>query len=207
MKNFSEFYLDQIQYANCIILSHTNGLSEAQIASCIGEIKKCNSAAQIITTDWDALSAEQIMNVMRQKYTLNAELRRLLEETAVHQHTHEHHGHCSECCHEHSEHEHPHHHEHHHADEIFTSWGIETAHTFDRDKLCTALKSLQSFDENGIVLRAKGIVPATDGTWLHFDYTPGVSEIRTGSAGVVGRLCVIGNRIQPAKLEKLFLAS
>ena len=208
MKNFAEFYTDQIQYANCMILSHTKRLTEQQISGCISELKQINNAAQIITTDWAELTAEQIMNAMRQKYTLNDELRRLLSESTEHKHDHDHHAHCCECCHDHGQtHHHKRVHEHHHADKVFTSWGIETTHAFDKEKLSAALKSLQSFEEHGIVLRAKGIVPATDGTWLHFDYTPGESDIRTGSAGVIGRLCVIGNRIHASKLETLFLAS
>ena len=212
LKNFGEFFLDQVENASCIVLSHTAGNPEK--TSEAAEILKAHTKATIITTDWDKLSGKEIFDAMSGEDSLKAELKRLAEE-AEHEHHHEHHHHhdgeeCDdpdcECHHHDHEHEHEHHHEHghhhHHADEVFTSWGKETAKVYTKEELKAALELLDS-GEYGQILRAKGIVDGKD-TWLYFDFVPGEIDIRTGEAAVTGRLCVIGCKIDPAKIETLF---
>lgn len=222
-KNFGEFFNNQITYASCIILSHTAGLSQEKLNEAVGLIRKFNENAPIVTTDWEQLTGEQIVNAMTQKNTLDAELKELLE--------HEHHHHHDddeehECCHHHhddEEHEchhhhhddkeHEHHHEHccchdhehhHHADEIFTSWGAETPRPYTVEAIQSALEALADEEKFGIVLRAKGIVAGEDGQWIHFDYIPGVPDVRYGSAETTGRLCVIGSNLNEEAVTKLF---
>ena len=218
-KNFGEFFNNQITYASCLILSHTAGLSQDKLDDCVRRLRTCNEKAPIVTTDWDQLTGKQLVEAMTQKNTLDDELQELLAEAAEHDHhhhhehddhEHEHHHHdheehdenCPCGCHDH---DHEHHH-HHHADEVFTSWGVESAQKYTQEEITNALKALEDADKYGMILRAKGIVPAEDGTWIHFDYVPGTPDVRTGSAGTTGRLCVIGSGIHEDALAALFHA-
>ena len=226
-KNFGEFFNNQITYASCLILSHTAGLSQDKLDDCVSRLRTCNEKAPIVTTDWDQLTGKQLVEAMTQKNTLDDELQELLAEAAEHdhhhhhdhddhehehEHEHEHHHHdheehdenCTCGCHDH-DHDHEHHH-HHHADEVLTSWGVESAQKYTQEEITNALKALEDADKYGMILRAKGIVPAEDGTWIHFDYVPGTPDVRTGSAGTTGRLCVIGSGIHEDALAALFHA-
>lgn len=233
-KNFGEFFNNQIAHASCLILSHTAGLSEAKLEDCIQRLRELNATAPIVTTDWEQLSGAQLLAAMNQTETLDSALQNLLEETEHehhHHHDHEEHDHhhehehgedCTCGCHDH-DHEHEHHHnhehdedctcgchdhdhdhEHHHADEVFTSWGVETAKTYTPEEIQTALEKLEDADTYGMVLRAKGIVAGADGNWIHFDYVPGTPDVRTDCASTTGRLCVIGSHIQESALAALF---
>jgi G3E family GTPase len=232
MKNFGEFYNDQVEHANSIILSRTGGMPEKKLEECVALLKGHNRTATIITTPWEKLSGGQILEAMEQRNTLEEELKELETETHENYHHHDgecgchhgeehahhhHHGeenehdHDGECgCHHHEEgHEHCHHdgehgHHHHHADEVFTSWGIETTRKFTEEELAEALTALSDSKTYGMVLRAKGIVEGTDGSFLHFDFVPEEKSIRTGSSIVMGRLCVIGSHIKEEALKKLF---
>ncbi len=211
MKNFGEFFNDQVENASCIILSHTQKASEEKIATAVELLKGKNPSATIVTANWDSLDGKAILAAMEKKDSLQAELDRLFEE--VHHHEHEHHHHHDEecddpdcCCHDHEhehEHEHHHHHGHHHADDVFTSWGVETTRKFTKEELLHALEEIQSEEKYGSVLRAKGIVDGED-AWLHFDYVPGEPDVREGVAGVTGRLCVIGCKLNEDALKTLF---
>ena len=221
-KNFGEFFDNQITYANCLILSHTAGLSQEKLDDCVKRLRKCNAKAPIVTTDWSELSGTQLLDAMRQKNTLDDELQALLEEAKTHDHhhhhheeechKHEHHHHHEEECHEHEHHHHheeechEHSHHHHHADEVFTSWGIETAKKYTTEEITAALHSLSDEETYGMVLRAKGIVPAQDGSWIYFDYVPGTPDVRIGNPSTTGRLCVIGSNLQEAALATRFHA-
>lgn len=262
IKNFGEFYNDQVKNAGCIVLSHTGRATEAKIAECVALLREQNPNAVIVTTDWDALSGAELLKAMERQDTLQAELERLAAETHhdededEHEHhhhedgdeEHEHH-HDGDCCcghhhddddddddddeeHEHHHdddedgHEHAHHHEHHHddgddecdcgcgghhhhhhhhADEVFTSWGKETTMKFTEEEVRNICNNFDEDSETyGMILRAKGIVEATDGRWIHFDYVPGECDIRYGSAGIIGRLCVIGSHLNENALVDLF---
>ena len=200
LKNFGEFFLDQVENASCIVLSHTAGNPEKTAEA--AEILKAHTKATIITTDWDKLSGKEIFNAMSGEDSLKAELERLAHEAEHHHHHHD----GEECddpdceCHHHHEHEHGHH--HHHADEVFTSWGKETAKVYTEEELKAALAALDS-GKYGQILRAKGIVDGKD-KWLYFDFVPGEIDIRAGEPAVTGRLCVIGCKIDADKIEKLF---
>ena len=206
-KNFGEFFDNQITYASCLILSHTKGLSQEKLDDCVKRLREKNSAAPIVTTEWDELTGEQLTAAMTQKNTLDDELQALLEEEKKHDHHHDH-------DHEHEEHEHHHHdheheeheHHHHHADDVFTSWGKETARQYTTEEIQKALEALQDEETYGMILRAKGIVAGTDGQWIHYDYVPGTPDVRHGSAATTGRLCVIGSKINEAEIAKLFHA-
>ena len=264
MKNFGEFYDDQISHASCIILSRTGSADEKKIAAAVALIQEKNPTATIVTTDWNELTGAQIVSVMDGKRDLVAELLSEAQASnAAHadedeeEHHHHHHDHDEdghECCHHHhdhddddddeDEHEHHHHHdeddhhghecchhhhdhdddddehEHHHdgecccghhhhhhdhdADEVFTSWGHETAHKYSHDELESILTTLDS-DEYGAVLRAKGIVDGGD-TWYEFDMVPGEHEIRTCGPDVTGKVCVIGSQLKEHEVEELFHA-
>ena len=202
MKNFGEFYNDQISHANAIILSRTGAASEDKIARAVAMIREKNPEATIVTTDWSQLKGEQIVDAMESKRDF---VKELLEETQVcpecgHDHEHHHHDHDEECGCDH-DHDHDHHH-HHHADEVFTSWGRETARVFTEEEIRTALEELDS-GKYGVVLRAKGILPGANG-WIYFDHVPGEADVRGGAADVTGRLCVIGSKLDEAALEQLF---
>ena len=204
MKNFGEFFGDQVENASCILLSHTDKAGEEKLATAVTLLKEKNPTANIVTAPWDSLDGKTILIAMEQKDSLQAELNRLAEEMHHgHEHEHHHEHECDDpdcCCHHH---EHEHHHHHHHADDVFTSWGKETPKTYTKADLHAMLSALQSEETYGAVLRAKGIV-AGENAWLHFDYVPGEIEIREGSANVTGRLCVIGCKLQEKKLEELF---
>ncbi len=223
-KNFGEFFNNQITYASCLILSHTAGLSQEKLDDCVKRLRKCNAKAPIVTTDWAELTGAQLLDAMRQQNTLHEELQALLYEAIAHDHEHHHHDHehedddCrhhhhdhdhDECCHHEHEHEHEHdheHHHHHHADDVFTSWGVETAQKYTAEEITAALEALSQEEKYGTVLRAKGIVPATDGAWIYFDYVPGTPDVRFGSSSTTGRLCVIGAKLQESALAALFHA-
>lgn len=223
MKNFGEFFNDQVENASCIILSHTDKTSADKLATAVALLKEKNAVATIVTSPWDELDGKTILLAMEQKDCLQAELDRLAEEVEhehhhhhhecndpdcdCHHHHHEHECHDPDCdCHHHHhdhEHEHGHEHHHHHADEVFTSWGVETARKFTKEELVYVLKELENEEKYGKVLRAKGIV-AGEGAWLHFDYVPEEPDVREGAAGVTGRLCVIGCQLNEDALKELF---
>ena len=236
MKNFGEFYNNQIENAGAVILSRTQKLSQEKQLQAAELIREKNPKAVVITTPWDDITGGQILKAIEGTDSLAKELMEEAEHHhhhhdeecgCGHDHEHHHHGHDEECgCgHDHEEHDHEHHHHydengvcscghhhdedghhhHHHADEVFTSWGRETPRKYTKDELEQILKTLSDSEEYGIVLRAKGMLPDTEGTWLHFDLVPGEYEIRNGSADYTGRLCVIGSKLDEAKLEKLFL--
>ena len=220
MKNFGEFFNDQLQYAKTIVLSHTDSLSEEKINDCIALLKEKNSRALVVTTPWNLLTGKQILEAMErpQDPLLETEVCPVCGEEHGHHHEgdgccdHEHGHHHGEHC-DHGEHHHDadctcgHHHHgdghHHHADEVFVSWGKETASRYTREHLKEILNALSDEHRFGTVLRAKGIV-AGETEWFHFDYTPGEADIRTGTPAVTGRLCVIGSGLQEDALEALF---
>ena len=218
MKNFGEFFNNQVESAGAIILSRTQKLSQDKLEACVAMLREHNPKAPIITTPWDQLSGSQIRQTMEKDQDLAAELLQELKDSHEHEHEHEHdhehHHHDGECgCghhhegeehdHEH-EHCHHHHHHHHHADEVFTSWGVETPHQYEKDELETILKELSEGNTYGTVLRAKGMLPTSEGTWLYFDLTPGEYEIREGSPDYTGRLCVIGADLREDALREAF---
>ena len=268
MKNFGEFYDDQISHASCIILSRTGSADEKKVAAAVALIQEKNPTATIVTTDWNELTGAQIVSVMDGKRDLVAELlseaqasnaAHADEDEEEHHHHHDHDEDGHECCHHHhdhddddddeDEHEHHHHHdedddhghecchhhhdhdddddedehEHHHhhhdgecccghhhhhhdhdADEVFTSWGMETPRKFTEESLKKILEALDESAVYGTILRAKGIVDASDGDWLYFDYTPGEYDVRRGNAAVTGRFCVIGSKLNEQALKELF---
>ncbi len=252
MKNFGEFYNDQVSHASTILLSRTGAASEEKIEKAVAMLREKNPKATIVTTDWNQLTGAQILKAMESEddfvQALLEQARQTVEEHEhhhhydengvcscghhhdededEHDHEHEHHHDHEEEEHEHHhhdhdecgcDHEHEHHHDHdgacscgcghdhhhHHADEVFTSWGKETARKYTEAELNFALESLDS-GELGAVLRAKGIVPGTEGQWFHFDYVPGEHQVRTGTADVTGRLCVIGSKLDEKALDQLF---
>ena len=248
VKNFGEFFLNQIEYAGTILLSRTQGMSQEKLEAVVALLREHNAKARIITTPWDEISGETILAAMQDDHDLAADMLATVlaehhdddddDECCHHHHhdhddddedEHEHHHHDhdddDEDEHEHHHHDHEdeehehhhhydengvcscgHHHHHHHghdADEVFVSWGTETVRKFGEDELSAMLSQLDG-GEYGLVLRAKGIVPCTDGGWIHFDYTPGEQNIRKGPADYTGRLCVIGSKLVDEKLAKLF---
>jgi G3E family GTPase len=274
MKNFGEFFNDQISNAGCIVLSHTQSATDEKIEESVKLLREKNPTAIIVTTPWDSLDGKQLLAAMERRDTIEEELARLAasvhdedecddpdccchhhhhdhdhdhdEEAHGHHHHHhdedecddpecechhhhhdhdhdedghEHHHHhhhhdkdeCDDpdcCCHHHhdEEHEHGHHHghhHHHHADEVFVSYGAETTKKFGKEELTAILDALND-EKYGFVLRAKGIVECKCGAWLHFDYVPGESNVRKGSAAITGRLCVIGSKLDRDALAALF---
>lgn len=269
MKNFGEFFINQIEYAGTIILSRTGSVKQEKIEEAVVLIRQHNEKATIITTPWDELSGEKILETIEGAADLEAEL---MAEVLAHHEEHEHHHHHEEGHehhhheeehhhhheeghehhheegheHHHEEEEHEHHHEeghehhhheeghehhheeehehhhhdgecgcgchdhdhdhqgHHHADDVFTSWGMETAAVYEKSQLEEILEELDREKEYGIVLRAKGMVPSPDGSWLHFDYVPGETQVRTGTADVTGKFCVIGAELKEDALKELF---
>lgn len=200
MKNFGEFFNNQIEHASSVILSHTSKISEDKLSKAVEMIKEHNPHAVIITTEWDKLTGEQILAAIERKDTIEEALHYLEEEhhhDYEHHHDHDHEHHDGECCCGHDHH-------HHHADEVFSSIGIETAKKFTKEDIQKALAALEDEHEYGFVLRAKGIVEAADGSWIHFDYVPGEPDVRTGGAAVTGRLCVIGSQMKEDKVKELF---
>ena len=214
-KNFGEFFDNQITYASCLILSHTQGMSEQKLSEVVALLREKNPKATVVTTDWDALTGAQLTDAMTQKNTIDDELAALLEEAAKHDHHHHHHDDDDEDEHEHHHHDHgpdctcgchDHDHHHHHADEVFQSWGAETARKYTTEEIQSALEALGDAEQYGTILRAKGIVEGTDGQWIHYDYVPGTPDVRHGSAATIGRLCVIGAQIKEDAIKALFHA-
>ena len=208
MKNFGEFFDNQIQYAGAIIMSRTDIASEKKVQESLELLRSLNKDAAIITTPIENLDGKKLVEVMEHPVSLEQEM---LEEE--HEHHHHHDGECG-CGHDHEEHEHHHHHDgecgcghdhhHHHADEVFTSWGRETIKKYTREGLEKILEALSESDKYGIILRAKGMLPAEDGTWIYFDMVPEETEIREGAPEYTGRLCVIGSKLDEHVLEELF---
>ena len=211
MKNFGEFFNNQVENASAIILSRTEGIRPEKLDAAVALLREKNPTATIVPTPWTELDGKQILETMERRDTLSAELEHLKAEAAEEddedEHEHHHHHHDDDD-HDHDEHGHDHccghHHHHHHADEVFTSWGTETPRKYTDDEIRTALDALINEHRYGVVLRAKGIVPATDGGWIHFDYVPGESDVRRGSAQVTGRVCVIGSHLAEDALKELF---
>lgn len=213
MKNFGEFFNNQIESATSIILSRSQKASEAKLEECANMIREHNNKATIVTTSWDDISGAKLLEVMELKQSLANEL---MSEEAVcpscghAHHDHKHHeDHNHECCeHEHEHHDHHHHdccgHTHHHADEVFTSWGMETPHKYGEEEIEEVLKTLSQSEEYGIILRAKGILQNKEGKWFCFDMVPGEYELREENADYTGRLCVIGTKLDEAGLKTLF---
>ena len=219
MKNFGEFYNNQIETANTIILSRTDGMKEEKLDQCVAMIREHNKDAVIVTTPWPELTGEQLMEAMEQRSTIAVELAKLEEEAHHHHHDHDDDDdeECDdpECsCHHHhddddeEEHEHHHHHHDHHghdADEVFISWGEETHRKFTKAEIEHILQALEDAETYGIILRAKGYVANAEGEkWIHFDYVPGEPDIRDGGAMVTGRICVIGSKLNEEAVAKLF---
>ena len=198
MKAFGEFFNNQIANATTIVLSRTQNAKEEKLELCVKEIQAVNPKAAIITTPWDAITGEQILNVVEQQDSLMQEMMKEYEEHH-HEHHHDHGEGCTCGCHDHD-----HHHHDHDADEVFTSWGKETPHKYTKEKIETILKIFCDTEDYGSILRAKGMVPAEDGTWIYFDMVPGEYELRDGEPDYTGRLCVIGTNIDEHKLEELF---
>lgn len=283
LKNFGEFFVNQIEHAGTIVLSRTDKISEEKLSACVAMIREHNAKATIITTPWDALEGRDILKTIEGAGDLEAELMQEVmqmqeehhhhdhgpdctcgchgHEHEEHEHHHDHghedhehhhdhdheehehghchhedgdheHGHChhdhedhehGHCCHEDGEHEHDHehghcghehdghehHHEHgahdhHHADEVFTSWGLETPAVYTKEEIAQILAALDKEEEYGLVLRAKGMVAGADGGWIYFDYVPEESNVRGGKPGVTGKFCVIGSKLKEDKLAELF---
>ena len=222
MKAFGEFFNNQIEYATTVILSRSQNATPEQLEFCVKQIQKLNPNAAIITTDWNAIGGEQILKVMEGQDNLEmkvlAEARHAQDEEE-HEHEHHHHDHDHEeheHHHDHDHEEHEHHHEHgenctcgchdhehhhHHADEVFTSWGKETPHKFEKSKIEEILKGFVDSDN---IRRSKGMVESTDGSWIYFDMVPGEYEIREGEPDYTGRIVVIGTEIHEHELEELF---
>ena len=266
IKNFGEFFINQIEHAGTIILSRTGNISEDKLKKAVELIREHNTKATIITTPWDALDGKDILATIEGATDLEAELMAELKEQREHDHEHEHEHHHhdhDECCHhdhdhhhdddddhdheehehhhhdhdehDHEEHEHHHHdhdehdheehehhhehgedcacgchdhdhdhHHHHHADEVFGSWGMETPDQYSKEDLEKILAALEDDDKYGMVLRAKGMVPCTEGGFIYFDYVPGESNIRPGKPDVTGKFCVIGSKLKEDALKELF---
>lgn len=245
MKNFGEFFNNQIEHAGTIILSRTQNVSEYKLKKAIEMIRSLNADAHIITTPWDSLDGKQILAAMENVTNLELEMLAEQAEKTHEEHEHEHHHHDGECCcghhhdddeehehhhhdhddecchhdhdHEHEhhhhdhdgecchhDHEHHHHEGHHHADDVFTSWGEETPNKYDKEALDAILKKLANTNEYGSILRAKGMLPANDGTWMYFDLVPEEYEIREGNPDYTGRICVIGAELKEDALKELF---
>ena len=207
MKNFGEFFSNQIEYAGTVILSRTDTpkATDDKVQTAVELIRSLNEKAAVITTPIEQLSGTKILDTMEHNRSLEKEL---MEEEACpvcggHHHDHHHHDH------EEHEHHHDHHHEghdhhHHHADEVFTSWGKETIKSYTQEEISKILDTLSTDDSYGMILRAKGMVEGKDGQWIYFDMVPGEADIRTGAPDYTGRLCVIGSKIKEEKLAELF---
>ena len=253
LKNFGEFFDDQVKTAHCVILSRTGIISAEKTQEAVELLRALNPGAQMITAPWDDLSGMQILEAVDGRDALSEQLKALIAQHVAeaeeddddddedehehhhhheHDHEHEHHHHHDDDDdedehehhhhhddddddehehhhHDHDEHGHHHHHHHHHhgehdADEVFTSWGHETAKRFTEEDIKSALAAFEDTDRFGMVLRAKGIVQTPEGSWLHFDYTPGEIEVRNGSAATTGMLCVIGAELKEHEVEELF---
>ena len=203
LKNFGEFFINQVDAADTIIVNKIDKLSDEKLLEVVNLIKDKNSHANIITTPIDSLSGEKLLSILEEKASLKDELIKQIEqehdhECCNHEH-HEHHEHDHDCC------CHDHQHHHHHADEVFTSWGIETPLPISKSELEKFLNTLANSEDLGIIIRAKGILAASDNeSWYYFDYVSGEYEIRLGSPDYTGRICVIGSKIDEHKIEELF---
>ena len=202
MKNFGEFFNNQVESAGTIVISRSQKMPEAKMAECVSLLKEHNPNATIITTPWEDINGSQILAAMEKSGSLAEEL--LAEEDVCpecghHHHDHEHHhdGECG-CGHDHDGHH------HHHADDVFTSWGTETPRKYTEEEVKTALDKLANTDEYGVILRAKGMLPNVNGEWIYFDLVPGEYELRKGSPDYTGRICVIGTNPDENKLKELF---
>ena len=258
IKNFGEFFINQIEHAGTIILSRTGNISEDKLKKAVELIREHNTKATIITTPWDALDGKDILATIEGAADLEAELMAELKEQREHEHEHQHHDHDGGCCHHdhdhhhedeeehdhehhhhqhdgecchhdhdhhhedeeehdhehhhhdhdgeccHHDHDHHHEHGHHHADEVFGSWGMETPDQYSKEDLEEILAALEDDEKYGMVLRAKGMVPCTEGGFIYFDYVPGESNIRPGKPDVTGKFCVIGSKLKEEALKELF---
>ena len=204
IRNFGEFFNDQVQHADVIVLSRTDSASDGKVVTASAMLSQLNPNATVITTPWSELSGEQIVQVMERIDSLSSTMQ---EMTHFHEHEHDHdHDHDHEHDHEH-EHHHDHDHDHaghHHADEVFTSWGVETPKKFSEEEIREKLNELDDCRHYGTILRAKGFVDSPDGEWVYFDYVPGEVDIRRGGAAVTGRICVIGSKINEQAIKELF---
>ncbi len=226
MKNFGEFFNDQVENAGCIVLSHAEDLPEEKLNQAMDLLREHNANAQIVSTPMSSIDGKQILAAMEHTDTLESELEKLTEEIHHHhhdddehdccchhhdgeeEHEHHHHHHDDEhdcCCHHHDGEEDHEHHHHHHADDVFTSWGEETARKYSLKEIEEILKKFDSSEIYGTILRAKGIVAGENG-WIHFDYIPGGIDVRLGTAETIGRLCVIGSELNEKEIETLFNA-
>lgn len=241
MKNFGEFFNDQIIHAGCIVFSHTDKTTEQKLQEALALVRGQNAHAEVVTTPTTQLDIHTLTRAMENKMSMEAELKEMMEKDACpvcghhhhdhehehvseHHHDHEHHHHHDhddhhdhghhhhehqhdghfDCGHEHH-HGHDHnHHGHHHADDVFTSWGMETLRRYDAEEIKDILCALENSDVYGMILRAKGIVRAEEESWIHFDYIPGEPDVRIGSPASIGKLCVIGSGIDQEALENLF---
>ena len=214
LKNFGEFYKNQVESAGAIILSRTDIADEDKVEQAVARIRALNPDAPIITTPEGQIDGAKLFEIM-EKHAPSLE-EELMEEARCdvcgghhgpgeehHHHDHDEHDH-EHHHHDHDEHGHEHHHHGHDADEVFTSWGVETPRQYTTEEVQQALEGLDDSNACGIVLRAKGILPSTDGRWIHFDYVPGEANVRFGSAEYTGRLCVIGSQLNEDALKKLF---
>ena len=213
MRNFGEFFNNQVEYAGAIIMSRTDIVDEEKAMQSMELLRSLNKKAAIITTPVEKLDGKKLLEVMENPVSLEEEM---MEEEVCPEcgHVHEHHhDHDCGCGHDHHEHEHHHDcgcghdhhgHHHHHADEVFTSWGRETVKKYSRENLEKILATLSESEEYGVILRAKGMLPAEDGTWIYFDMVPEETEIREGSPEYTGRLCVIGSKLNEEKLAEIF---
>ena len=192
IRNFGEFFNDQVQHADVIVLSRTDTASDGKVVTASAMLSQLNPNATVITTPWSELSGEQIVQVMERIDSLSSTMQEM-EHFHEHHHHHEHGEHCG-CGHDHE----------HHADEVFTSWGVETPKKFTEAELRDILAELEDANRFGTILRAKGFVDAADGEWIYFDYVPGEVDIRRGGAAVTGRLCVIGSKINEQAIKELF---
>ncbi len=240
MKNFGEFYNNQIENASTIILSRTQNISDEKLNKAMELIREHNNKASVVTTPWDDLTGSQILSATEGKALLTVEdvhehhhhdgeechchdhEHHHHDGEECHHHEHEHHHHDDEECHHHDhehehehhhhdgeechchDHEHEHHNHHHHADDVFTSWGVETARKYTKEEIENILSAFDDSEKYGTILRAKGIVAGKDGEWIHYDFVPGESDVRTGAADYTGRICVIGAKLNEEELKKLF---
>ena len=247
MKNFGEFFNDQIEHAGCIYFSHTDKTTDAKLSEAVALVRQHNDSAELIITPADKLDINTIIDSFEKRSSIENQLAEFLKEATCHHgedcdchehhhhhhhgedcdchehhhhhhhdedcdcHEHHHHHHDEDCdCHEHHHHHHDEdcdcheHHHHHHADEIFTSWGTETVKKYTTDSICSILNKIQNSDSYGFVLRAKGIVEGVDGQWIHFDYVPEEIDVRSGSPSSIGKICVIGSKINEAEIAALF---
>ena len=206
MKNFGEFFKDQVEHASTIVVSRTQMMTDEKVEECVHTLREENAEATIISTPWDELGKEAISHAL----TKGAEIESLFEDHEDHDHDHDH---CDHDHHDHDHHDHDHdcccghdhdHHHHHHADDVFTSWGKETVHKYTEEELDYLLKALSETTSYGTILRSKGIIQMTDGSWKQFDLVPEEYEIRKGQPDYTGKVCVIGAKLDEEALKKVF---